>query len=207
MPIVPYEIGPDSFIEISMESELNGQQNISLFHYVYTGTAIIPDGRQLALDFLDVLAGPDALYEAYLACLSSDVGQVQMYAQWIHPNRFAYVTYPTPSDADGPVGALPQNVSVAITKRGVVAARNAIGTLHMPAVPSDWVVNGQVVQPIGTPYQDLADSLASDQTVGAVTLEPVLFNRTTPADSQFIAEAFYQLTSRVDRRRTVGLGI
>lgn len=207
MPAVPYPIQPGSFVEVTAEFTLNNQQNISLFHYVYPDNGIITDGADVLQQLLTALADNDQLMDVYGAAVSADAGRIDWYAQWIRPQRYAYTRWSGEKNATGPANALPQNVAVAVTKRGIVANRSGIGTLHMGGVPSAWVLNGKVIQGFSEAYTLLANALPTTIVLGPdLTFDPVLFNRTTPADSQLIAEAFYQDTSRIMRRRTVGLG-
>lgn len=207
MARVPYEIAPNSVVEIAAEYVLNGQQNIALFHYAYVDTDVISDGYEALGQILLTLSDDMDFMANFGACLSSDAGDVTFSAQWIYPVRWAYRVFGTLITPSGPANAAPQNVAAAITKRGTIATRDAIGTTHMGAVPREWLVNGFVVQPVGEPYTAFADLIPLDLVDGTeVKYAPILYKRSAPEESIFIAEAFVQQTSRIMRRRTVGLG-
>jgi len=195
-------------LELTCEGRLAGQRVMNVFHYFMQLEGGVDDGHQECLDLMNTLQAGGGFWDKYLACLSADCIEMHMYAQWITDVRFAYVTSPVP-DATGLAGqpALPPNDGAAITLRGDLADRHNLGRKAIPGVFQDYVVNGNLVLIYFGLLEDFCDKIVLEQVnpSGAEYL-PIIFNRATPELSPVITEAFPQHTSRVERRRTVGVG-
>lgn len=202
-----YVINSGSIIELAAEYMVNGQQCINLFHYKFVTGAPLPNGRtaiQTVLDGLDMLG----IQTQHAACLSSLVGDITWYGQWIHPTRYAYAIWNAgPKTASGPNTMQPVNVGASITKKGEIAARSNVGTTHMGGVPAPWVVASMITAAGLAQYNLLASRMTQGFLLPTTQeFQPVLFSKSAPATSAPIFEAFAQDTSRVERRRTVGVG-
>lgn len=203
-----YPIVDGSIAEVSVEMSVNGQNCMSLFHYYLEEEDPVTDGAALLVELLNWFAGGGGPFTAYEECIPDTVIDMSVYGQWITPTRYRYEIAaggPFVGDVNSP--PYPPNVSAAITKFGEAADRHNIGTLHMPAVPTTFIVDGMISAVGLGAYGGLA-SVLSNGFVSAAghALSPVIFNRASPGDSPYIIGAFTQLTSRVNRRRTVGLG-
>jgi hypothetical protein len=203
-----YPVPLSSILELVANMTVNGQQCMSVFHYKYNTGSSIPDGRAAAVDFLNKIRVAGALKDAYVGCISDQIVDITWRAQWITPNRFRHVFLAVAPDAGtAAANPLPVQVSAAITKQAQNATRHGSGTLHMPGVPTSFVVDSLITLVGHTAYLALCDKVILPITLtGGQILDPVLFNRVTPNNSETIIQAFAQNTSRVNRRRTVGVG-
>jgi len=203
-----YVINPGAILQVTLDFTVNGQLNMALFHYVFqTGTAIA-DGKAAALDFISKIEVADELVPRFLDCISDEVLDLKVRAQWIWPARFRFVPSPTPPAAGGSLNApLPSNVAAAITKYAETADRHGLGTLHIGGVPVTFVQDSLITVGGLIAYDALGDKMSSVYvlTTGQA-MAPVLYRRGNPALSPVIIEANPQSTSRVSRRRTVGVG-
>ena len=204
---MPYPVPIGSILEVAIEGELFGQQIMTLFHYILeSGT--IGDGRQLALDALAALQAPGGLWTDYLLCVSQDMVNISMSAQWIAPTRYAYVTSAVGAATGGLAQAsLPPNVSVALTKTCNNAGRHYVGTIHMPAVAKTSQDEGVIDAGAVVVYTQLAEDVPESIVLGGGTeLTPAIYNRAAYALSPIITACQVQNTLRTMHRRTVGLG-
>lgn len=204
---MPYEVDIGAVLAISIEGRQDNQQVITTLHYRLLDNSL-GDGRAAALAMMSNLQQGGDLFDAYKACLCDAVTDLTMYAQWVTPQRFAYVVSPE-APAMGVIGTapLPANVAQVVTRRGEEANRRSISTLHLPGVPVAAVVGGILDGAQKALLQDFAD-IACDANilVGGATLQPCAFTRLAPDTSKLLVEGFPQDTVRVMRRRTVGLG-
>jgi len=205
---MPYIIGVGSILEMSYHGKLDGQLFITQFHYLFATGTTIADGETAALEMIDNLNNAGNLSDDYLACIPDEVTDIRLRAQWITPVRYRYVIDPGGVRA-GTVAspAMPSNVAVALTKTGEKANRHNIGTVHMPAVPTSFVGDSLVTVLGQIAYDELCSDIPDNFVLATgQDMRPVLFNRPAPGTSVEIVQAFLQLTTRVNRRRTVGLG-
>jgi len=203
-----YSIETGALCQIRIVGTCDNQQFISLFHYRFVDGPANPNGAQMLLDILNVFCPAGNVLEVYQNCIGQDIVDMEVYAQWIEPVR-----YVARRDINGPyVGVAPfdtrsANISTAITKKGELANRHAIGTLHMPAVPDNMIDNGYVSAGGLVDLQGLGDKMAVSLIVaGARQMEPCIYNRADYEQSVPIVSCSVQPTLRVSRRRTVGLG-
>lgn len=202
-----YPIGLQSILQISMRGTCDGQEFISLFYYLlWAGN--VPDGAQTAEDAATAFMAGGAAGNAYLPCIGNDVVDIQCEAQWIAPSRYVKVREPGgPYAGQAASATRSANIAAALTKRGDQASRHSIGTLHMPAVPDDFITNGLVSAGGQADYLNLALNLDDILVPGVgIELRPVIYNRADYTNSVRITNATVQQTIRTARRRTVGRG-
>jgi hypothetical protein len=187
---------------------VDGQLCMSIFHYQYDSGSVIPDGQVALTDFLNKIRVAGKLKDKYLACIPDVVNDVTWHAQWIIPTRYRVTELAIPADAGlVPTAPMPSAVAVAITKRGELANRHNIGTLHMPAVPNTFVAQSMLTAPGFLAYDDLGTQVKEPVTLtGGQLMNPVILNKADYILSPTILTTVTQPTSRVNRRRTVGLG-
>lgn len=203
-----YPIEEGSILQVSMVGTNAGQMFVSLFNYWFTDGPTIDDGHNAALESLGELAAAGKLLEKYTNIIGPNITNIEFYAQWIDPTRYARVRdFNGPYAGTHPFDSLSPNYAVAITKRGQGAGRHDVGTLHMPGVPSSAIENGMLTAGALIDYNALRDQVIAGFTIaGARTFNPILFNRAEPSASAYISTGFVQPTARVSRRRTVGVG-
>lgn len=205
---MPYPVSLSSILQISAIHTNSGQLCISLFHYKYTTGSPIPDGQAAAVDALNKIRVAGKLVDKYKDCLPDSVNDLVWWAQWVAPTRFRRTTLAIAADA-GLVASptMPSNVSAAITKFAEEASRKGLGTVHMPSVPQSFVNESVLALPGGLAYGALADRIRESITLtGGQILDAVLFHKPDHVMSPKIVATAVQNTTRVARRRTVGLG-
>jgi hypothetical protein len=206
-----YVIEEGALLQVTFEGRHENQQVMSVFTFKRTDqTGDIPDGAAAINAMWTMLVGPTGLYTKWTNCLSEKVTDIRARLQWIRLSRFAYIQKISDVTTQGfvPGNCMPVNTSVAITKRTQNAGRDQVGTIHMPGVPTIFVNDGRVSAQGLILYDDLGTAMRVVHVLSnpSITLTPVLFDKSTPEDSQPIANHTVQPFVRVMRRRTVGLG-
>jgi len=167
---------------------------------VFTDLAVILD--QVAI------GGALGVSEAYLACLQNAYTMTETRAQRIYPVRSAYRSVRYAADNAGSAGAgTVANDSAAITLRGANAGRKNVATKHIGPIPDSASALGLLTNA----YKVILQAFIAKITIGinmvgtAGRLEPRILNKPL-GQKQPIVNAIIGDQSRVQRRRTVGLG-
>jgi len=201
-------LGANDVVEVVIEGKLDGQQIISTFFYKTKDvTAATP--MFTALDgFLTKLREVGHLFEQYLLCVSEQLIDINMYAQVVYPIRYRYT--------DGGFAMVtgqfeelsyPANVQASITRANERAGRSYVGHLAVPAVPITQIENSLIVDDYFDKLGVLSERMAQTIVLADGTeMVPSLFNKNNAPVTVPITFVFPQRTSRVIRRRTVGLG-
>jgi hypothetical protein len=206
---MPVDLAVNDIVEISIEGKINDQQTISTFHYrVGSISGAFPMFGQLAA-FLTALRADDKLFNSYQHVTSDQLDRLNMYAQVIYPIRYRYTNDEAP-DETGAVDSLafPPNVQASITRAAERAGRRYVSHLAVPAVPIGAIVDGKVTDAYKLDLLSLANEMVASYVLpSGAELNPVIFHPQFSPIFDQITFAFPQTTSRVQRRRTVGLGI
>ena len=146
----------------------------------------------------------------YAASTSTALTGIFWPFQVIKPVRYLSFLYTTVND-HGTVGgaAMPPNVAHGLTMRSDLAGKKNRGTKHIGAVPASFTLNGLLTAAGRAALNGLRDVLQSPIDIfgdASVIATPVVFQRRNYAASQVITGGDPQPTTRVQRRRTVGLG-
>jgi len=156
--------------------------------------------------------GIDNLFAAYAGCLSEDVTSLKTTFQAIYPTRYSYRTYSFQAGA-GEVAepSFPPNVAHAVTLRADDAGPGNRGTKHIGGVPLTFSEAGLVTTAGLTALSGLAEMLKLKQgfEVGAFNnfeLQPLIAHRANISLSPYATSYTIGSATRVERRRTVGLG-
>lgn len=204
-----YPIANGSILELTLKGKHEGQEVMNVLHYRNTTPSTLTDGALAAITVMEQANEAGGLASLWKACLSAQVTELTMRAQWISPSRWAYITT-TITGGSGTIAgnAMPVNTAISITRRGEAANRHNVGTLHIPGVPATAIVNG-VLQPL---FIDAYNEFAAATLQPLIALDPpfemvpVLLNRTevgaSPVPQSYIRHDY----TRVMRRRTVGVG-
>lgn len=151
--------------------------------------------------------GDDNFRARYLDCLSTDYTMLAIRSQTIHPVRVAYVQTAAVHLGAGGVGTV-ANDSAALTLRTATAGRDQVATKHIGPIPDDASVSGVLT----VSMQERLNLLGSVMTVpiqiapAGLTFTPVIFHKATGTHNTITTHIVGE-QSRVQRRRTVGLGI
>lgn len=205
---MPTPVSAGSIISYTIRGVLNNQEVMSVFHYKMIGAAA-PDITLLMDGVNAVLGAAGSLYARWIDYVNNALVSVKTRIQVIYPVRYAYFEYTQALTVGQGAGlAAPQNVSAAITRRGVDAGRGNIGTIHMPGVNANDIGSGNIV---GGAIAKLTligseSNVTRASGVAGVDILPILYKRSAPGASVPPVSFIVQSSSRVERRRTVGLG-
>lgn len=206
---MPYSIQPGDIIEVRLNMRLYGQRMLNVLHW-RNGEDEVPDAQTALQDTLDdMFDNPGgSVLDAYVAGLSADLTLLYADAQVIYPLRRAYERKVLDVQCSGDTPALPPNVSASITKRSTFAGAGSEGRIAIPGMMpqnqagGEWTLDG-----IGV-LNDIAAQWIAPLTLGTFTgaARPIIYHRTNPNISVTWETLTIQPTTRVQRRRTVGLG-
>jgi hypothetical protein len=190
----------DTF-SVVLRGRLHGQTILQVLHYRETTAGVGNAAVALATAIDGTI--PSKLKDA----LSNEWEHLDVTAQKIHP--LPVLTPATVATAAGPglnaVPSTPSSVAAVITKRTPFAGPGFRGRSYFAGVPTtsetDSELNGVGLIDFG----NLGDALIADQTNGAYTWSPCLWNRTLNV-ATFITGRTVQPVLRNQRRRQVGRG-
>lgn len=171
-----------------------------------------PDYVSFCNQFLFDQENADTLLSKYLDCISISSNSVVQRIQCISPSRLAFVERigagAWSAGTRGAVG-LPSNVGSAITRRSLNGTRAGVGTLHIPAPGPTDVADSLWIPPYRITLQALAAKTVTPLTLlgGGAAMQPILWDRRFPGVIWDVVSAVPQPQVRVNRRRTVGVGI
>lgn len=200
-----YTINTGSVVLVTFRGTLFGQDVMNTFHYRWDGPVLAS-----GLTALIALIGTNPQMQANMAlwqnCISEDVVDCRVIGQWIFPLRYRQynTVMAAPTGSGSPCGTA--NVASVITLVADRASRHGVGNKHLPGLPlssqeQGFLTNGQKVA-----NTDFANAMAATVVMLGGIFQPVIYNRVNPAASMEVIGAEENLTVRVQRRRTVGLG-
>lgn len=204
-----YTINGGAIVEVRVLGKIEQQDVINVLHWRYdpSGATIADGGAELGLLF-NALAAANKFLQRLAQATSTDYTPARVAMQWIHPTRYVSRFFDNPYPA-GTIagGCMPSNVAMAITKRGEIADRHSIGTLHIGGIPRVNVVGSFVNGAQMLLMEDVASESISNLTVaGTRTYSPVIYDKAAPAGSVTPRTQGVQPELRTMHRRTVGLG-
>lgn len=207
------DIGTDAIVSAAWDGRLDGQQILLTHHYAITSITPGPTVDMSSL-MTNLANGFDVLGEmsnVYPSVLSQDVTDIHIQLQVVHPIRYTYRRFSITNPAGLlPVASMPPNCAHAIVLTNDESGPRNRSVKHIGGTPTDGTQNGQITPAFLPILQALADTLVSGITVTAggqdVRLEPVCWHRAAPSLGQLLKYSRVMPTTRVMRRRTVGLG-
>lgn len=206
---MPRPVNNGHILEVILEGRSSGQVTLSVFHYRLSNAAAGVDGTNLVGVLDGSLNAVGGLVDKYLDCCANDFELRTVSYQWIHPVRYTAQRL-VPFAAAGQVlqPLLPANVALCLVKRTFLTGRTQRGVLHMPGVPSTFVINSQISVAGKAAFDALADSIDNPLTLATnETFTPIIFHKADPTLSPVIEVVQTEDTSRIMRRRSFGLGI
>ena len=167
-----------------------------------------PDYESLGAIINTDLGGMDTLLTRYLAAAPSNYTLSEVWFQRIYSSRLYKLKY-TNGGVGGTAAARVSNVAQTIERRGAIANKRNISSLHIPlAVDTTTVALGELT----SAQLILANAVASASfgqvvTTTGDTLDFVINNDSAALGGfSVIVQAFAQTTTRVMRRRTLRVG-
>lgn len=205
---MPYIIPDRAILQVQFEGRLCNQQVMTVMTYRITPT-FGEEGPNLITEIEAKVGAAGELFEKWQDCLSEDVTSLTRSYQWIKPERFAYEVFVDDPQRVGGIAlpSLPPNDSQAVTRRSFETGRKTTSTLKLPGLPIDKVVAGFLTDDQLTRLSIFG--VKSCQTItllsGAV-LYPTPFGGAGWDESPTLTMNYPHNTTRIMRRRTVGLG-
>jgi len=199
-------------VEVIAWQNYNQQTILNVLHYKLETASSIADG----VGEVDGLVGK--LTDAVGAESIRKQMRLAQVDGLVHERWSGQLVYPirrpiqfTPVNVAGVIveAGLPQNVAATITKQPDLPGRGRSGSFHMAGAPASANALGEWDAIWFTNLQPIADKIkANVPTIAAGgTWRPVIWSGKTPTVSREVFNAFAQETIRVQRRRTVRLGI
>src|SRR5689334_21532996 len=161
-----YPLTPDSIVECTIRTVVNGQTSLSLLHFRYAGTGTVSDGGAAILRLLNNMNAAGNLVAKYADLLAGNVALNELRGQLIWASRYNPISV-TPLVVGGQWGSGDcenPTVAAAITKRAENATRHGRGTLHMPGVANDAQAGGSLTGAYQLAANPLEAELAAVRT-------------------------------------------
>lgn len=204
-----YTISPGAVMLLTFEGRILNQQLMNVSAWLFNTGSTLADGRAALSAVITEVQNVNQPYDLWRTCITSQMTQGQITAQWIYPVRYGYMKQPG-SPSTGVVGGEPggPNMSVCITRRTGLSGRKQQGDIHMFGVPEAFWVNGAVNTTGRTAYDAYGDVMTKPLVIPtpSFTLLPVPYFKPAPNNVSRYIEYQTQLSLRVMRRRTVGVG-
>jgi len=198
--------------QVKFEGSFGNDDVQNVFYYAVTSVSGAAQSSQASFTALDaVLKAPAGLANLMLLLSPTQYSLDNIRYQVIKPVR--QVAYPIQAGLNGlnTFDTLAGNVAFCLTKRGDRAGRKYISTTHVigttdPAIMAAGSLTGAAIT--------LAENIASFMkntisfTAGGIdyVVAPVIYHPSDPLNPTPITSVLVQSTTRVMRRRTVGLG-
>lgn len=197
---------------LTLRGEISNQITLNTFMYQCTNVGSAATTQEIVADIITDIKSAAKLVPKFLNVMPTDYQLFQEWVQVISPLRLAKQTFSDGNFGASGLTANTANVAATIERRGDVADRKNVGSLHLVAPdPASIATNGTITL---AAYLTAINTLAAQMLVpivGAVTganLVPVLFNPRAPGNPpRRITATIAQNEIRVMRRRTVRVGI
>jgi len=203
-----------SILEVANVGLINGQTIMNVWHYRWDGApSVAVDGDLITNVLRPVLQGgplPGLLDGLKAMCNEICAWQYIRY-QWITPIRYAPIQNPIDSGNGAAVDqALPQNVCGVVTLQSIFAGPGFTGRKHFGGLSVTDEATGLMTNEFRLSANLIMEVMIQEVPTPGVqassTLVPVIFDRLNPENSVPWIAYHVQDTSRVIRRRTVGVG-
>lgn len=202
-------LGVNDIISVDYKGRCFGQRIILTTKYIKSaGPEILPNADEvnLLIDDLIVGGGVDVLTD-YMACLAPEYALEEIRAQRIYIARDAYVQRLVATPGTHASSATVANDSACITLRTDQAGRNDISNKHIGPIPDAVSVAGLLTAGYRTLLANLATKLLTPAVIGTgETWRPIVTGPHPVYLATLLTTAIVGVQSRVQRRRTVGLG-
>jgi len=203
-----------AILEFRILQRMSGQTIMNVLHYKYSGAAAtVVEGDSVAVIVRDqIFLDPGGIIPTLKTISNAAWAYEGLEFQWIHPTRYVSSRVNSLAGPGAAAGSpLPQNVHQTVTKRSIIASKHGVGSFHLTGMSIGDVILGSItaaritaITPIVVKMIEQVDVSAVE---GALTMTPTILNKASPISSQNYNQVLIQNTVRVQRRRTVGVGI
>ena len=208
-------------VEIKILYTVNSQVCMNVLHYQVSGNTTGFSPQDLTEGILDdflTVTGTSVL-DTMQDMMSNQATIFDVTGQGVWPTRYAVRHRPVTIVGDNINAVNAQNLAATIEKIGLLGNRHNVGSFHLGGLPPGHFVAGDLSAGALTLLDNIADALLLPLSDGLSTAEyiPVILNKepipgTDPVRYQIsggseINETVRQVSARVMRRRTKGVGI
>lgn len=207
-----YQVANDSIVQVILRGRMGAQECMNVMHFrpVDPPAGDIADGLNNLTEIVGILDPIGAGWSHLVSLYASDQFTMDyLQAQYIWPTRFSYARFAANTTGGTVVGdPAPPNVQAAVTLQGDGVGRHQRGGMRLAGLVASDVTSGLLDAGLVSKINDLVEFLIEPftPTTSALEYEAVIFQREAPGASVPVTHFHTQSTSRVERRRTVGLG-
>jgi len=206
------ELTDGDILQYTLNCRYQGQVILNTWNFRVT--QFVPDlvdYEDFCMEVLTDLRAPGTLIDDLEALTVPEYSFVDHRLQRVYPSRNrAVIDTLTTIGTLGETGCTVNQAAV-VTKQGNVAGRFAIGSWHQTGLAQNaFEATGNIALATRTALAAALSPLASvinPDGFAGTTLSPILWGRAVPLRQTPIAQLTAQISARVMRRRTVGLGI
>lgn len=189
---------------------LAGQVTMNTFPYRVSSVTGTVDQEAAAETMITFLKAEGNVLDALQACLPLNWSSVGIWWQVMKPVRYRKIQSAWNIAGTFEGQANTANVQASVTRVGALANRRNVGGIRIPiATSDDAVLNGLIQTALEGPLDDLCEAMKQTFATTGSVVEYVPQVGTPKGNGSYadVVDVFKQLTARVLRRRTVGLGI
>lgn len=215
-----YAITSGSVVQMTLRGILFDQVVMTTFHYRLDLTGPLANGGVALDDINTQLQGVGNMLDDYSAAMPPEWVSDDYDLQWIYPLRFVKRTYTNGFPNGTGIGTTMTNASAALLVRGEAATKRSVATKHLPGVGGGSINAGMLSGAYLAGAGAIKAQVQANVVAAGRTYTPIIWGRPRAAFTKCgrdfpaldplytpITNAVLQDTARVQRRRTVGLGI
>jgi len=196
-------------ILVTFNGRMLGETVLNTFWYQVSALTGSPNTTTFGSALHTQINTAGGLRESFLACCPQNYTLVEMWIQFVDPVRVVKQVFNDNEDGTWAVDTDTTNLAGVITRRGDLAGRKHVGSLHVP-ISSDptAIIAGELSAALKAKLDTLCTDVVSSQALtGVGTANPILRNGPLMTDVTVINNAFTHTEVRIMRRRTVRVGI
>lgn len=205
---IPAAVG--QIYAVNFELVMFGQRLLNTFKYRLDTLPVAASTKQVCDAANTALQTINNLKDKYLNAVPTQVLLNNIVIQTIYPTRARREVYALSQSGLWLGAAIVANTAISIERFGETATRHSIGRVQLPASNQSVDVNNGVLQAAGyiTALNNFKTQMLAQLMLAAPvgTLTPVLVRSPVDGNYEYLNGTTLQLTSRVMRRRTVGVG-
>jgi len=194
---------------VSFVGRLFGQRFINTFWYKVRLTSGDPEYAEMAPALNAFLQTAGELKTKWLNCVTNSAEMTQIWVQTVAPQRLRKWSFESIANGAFDGAASTPNVQASITRVGQYAGRQYVGGIRIPiGTGAECSIEGIISNDLYDLMIILGAAMKEEINVlgGDVTLTPQVGAAGDLTDTKDMEDFLVQTTTRVIRRRTVGLG-
>lgn len=205
-----YSVNQWDVLEVQIAQSHEAQRVLNVLHYQFTSATPITDGPAEVARVISLLATGDiSLVHALQSCQSQDILLSYIRGQIVHPARRHFVQQSLSGPGLIAQPAMPPNVAMVLSKQTTGVGRGRTGRMSVGGVPRTFVTGGSLTAGAMNAMNALGSEVDNPLSAGgsATAWVPCVLPSGNFQEAPRVTSCFTQPTSRIIRRRTVGLGI